>query len=292
MNKILLAEQRPTFVKNYNRSSFLFDHTLHRESIFDLPNLVELSKRLPDRAYYSTAAGVSVEDGWSKTGDGRLSLQETIATIADTNSLVVLKHCDKDPEFGPAFRQVVSEVVDQVGEALRSDVEIGRATLFIASPRRVTAYHIDAETNYLFQLRGEKLVSVFDPYDRTLLTEREIEGFYCGNLDSAKYKSERQKDAKEFDFKPGHGIHVPLHAPHWVQNGDSVSVAISINFSLKSNARLCKVYKMNHRLRKTGLRPVAPGVSARQDQAKILAFDALTSAKQARSRPLRVAPAG
>jgi hypothetical protein len=291
MSDIFKAEQRPAFLAKYNRSSFMFDHELHRLDIFDLPNLVEVSKRLPDPAYYSTA-DVSVADGWKNTGDRRRSLPATIASIAETNSLVVLKHVEKDPEFGPVFRQVVAEVVDQVGEALRSDVEIGRATLLIASPRRVTPYHIDAEVNYLLQLRGDKLVSVFDAYDRTLLTDAEIEAFHCGDLNSAKYDTGRQKDAHVYDFKPGHGIHVPLHAPHWVQNGDDVSIAISINFSLKSTARASKVYKMNHRLRKTGLRPVAPGVSPWQDQVKIFAFDALASAKQAaRSRPLRVAPA-
>jgi hypothetical protein len=292
MSDIFLAEQRPAFVKNYNRTSFLFDHALHREAIFDLPNLVEVSRRLPDPAYYSSA-DVSVGDGWKKTGNVRRSLQETIATIAETNSLVVLKHCEKDPEFGPVFRKVVAEVVDQAGEALRADVAIGRATLLIASPRRVTSYHIDAEVNFLLQLRGDKLVSVFDAYDRTLITDPEIEAFYSGDLDSAKYKSERQKDAQVYDFKPGQGIHVPIYAPHWVQNGDSVSVAMSINFTLKSHQRLAKVYKINHRLRKSGLRPVAPGTSPWQDQIKIFAFDALSSAKQvARTRSLRLAPAG
>jgi len=34
--------------------------------------------------------------------------------------------------------------------------------LLIASPRRVTSYHMDSNTNFLFQLHGDKRLTVFD----------------------------------------------------------------------------------------------------------------------------------
>jgi len=280
MKSILLAGERPLFTERYNRSSFRFAHTLHELAIFDIPNLVEASRRLPG-AYYSTD-DASVGDGWTADTKARPSLQETIATIADTSSLVLMKGVADDPQFAPVFRQILAELKDQAGPALSGDVSEARATLVISSPHRVTPYHIDAETNFLFQLRGEKIVNVFDPFDRTLLTDIELERFYAGDVSAATYKPDRQPNAAVFPFAPGNGLHIPLHAPHWVTNGDAVSVAISVNFSLHSNTRLSQLYKFNHLMRKSGLAPTPPGAQAWQDRLKLVAVGGLAAARRGR----------
>jgi len=259
----------------------MFDHKVHELDIFDLPNLLEASKRLPN-AYYSTD-GASVGDGWGPDAAEKPSLQQTIATIGESNSLVLMKGLAEDPEFAPTFRDLVAELEAVVGDMLALDVAEARATLVMSSPHRVTPYHIDAETNFLFQLRGEKIVNVFDPNDRSLLTDAELERFYGGDVSAAQYKKDRQTDASVFDFAPGKGLHIPILAPHWVQNGDSVSVAISINCSLRSNQRVGRLYKFNNQLRKRGMTPSSPGTSPLQDRLKLAAMGAFDYARRIRS---------
>jgi hypothetical protein len=277
--RVLTSEQRPQFVTHYNRSSFAFDHSLHLLDIFDVPQLVAMSGRLPDQAYYSTADSV-VSDGWKHVGERRAPLAQTLETLSETNSLVLLKHCEKDSEYGGVFRRLMDEVVEQVGDELRSDLDVGRATLVISSPRRVTSYHIDAEVNFLLQVRGRKLLHAFDPSDRRILTESELEAFYGGDSDGARYKSDRQSEARVFALTPGMGIHLPLHAPHWAQNLDDVSVGVSLNFNLRSGTRLAKLYKVNNRLRRAGMAPASPGVSAWLDSLKLAAFDGASHCRQ------------
>lgn len=278
MPSVLVPEQRPSFVSNFNRASFQFDHTLSESELFAIPNLVAMSQRLPDRAYFSTARG-TVADGWKNVGDGKRTLQETLETIAASDSLVLLSHCEKDPVFGEAFGRIVDDVVDQVGDALRRDLKIARATIVVSSPRRVTSYHIDAEANFLLQIRGDKTLYVFDPQDKTILTDDELEAFYGGNFDGARYKSDRQERAACYALRPGRGVHMPLHAPHWAQNGDDVSIGLSLNFNLHSAAKPSAVYKINRRLRSAGLKPVAPGVSPLHDGVKLAAFRGASLAK-------------
>lgn len=266
-----MSDQRPTFVELYNRSSFQFDHALHHVTAFDTPALVAISRRLSDGVYCSTAPS-AVGDGWKNVGARRLSLQETLEAMDESDSLVLLRHCERDPEFGPIVRSIMDEIVDQVGDELRNDVEAGRATLVISSPGRVTSYHIDAEVNFLLQVRGEKLLYAFDGYDRTLLTDPELEAFYGGDPDGARYKSERQDEAAVYALKPGKGVQLPLHAPHWTQNGSSTSVGLSLNFNLRSSGRSARVYKINRRLRQAGFAPLAPGVSAWEDHLKLAAL--------------------
>lgn len=274
---ILKPEQRPTFTQTYNRSSFAFDHSLHELDLFDLEELRALVRRLPDPAYYSTANS-AVGDGWKNLGERR-SLDATLATLGETNSLVLLKHCEKDPQCGDVFRRLMAEVVEQAGDELGADLDLGRTTIVISSPRRVTSYHIDAEVNFLLQVRGHKLLHVFDPNDRTILSDAELEAFYSGDWDGARYKAERESDASVYQLGPGNGVHLPLHAPHWAQNLDDISVGVSLNFNLRSGARLAKLYKMNNRLRKAGIAPLSPGVSQWRDKVKVAAFDGLESAR-------------
>jgi hypothetical protein len=58
-------------------------------------------------------------------------------------------------------------------------------------------------------------------------------------------------------------------APHWAQNCDNVSIALSVNFDLRSIKRLGQIYKLNHRLRGFGLRPTPPGGSVWIDHLKL-----------------------
>lgn len=265
MNSLLFAEQKPAFVNRYNRSCFMFDHRLHENAIFDLDNIVELSRRLPG-SYWSTDVS-AVSGGWGGRPP-RLSLPDTIASIAETNSLVLLKGLESDGELRPVYEALVRNLSDQVGAALASDMSIGRATLIVSSPGRITPYHIDGEVNFLLQLRGAKVVYIFDQSDRTLLTDEELEGFYSGDFNAAQYKAERQAEANVFDFVPGKGAHLPLHAPHWVSNGDSVSVSLSLNCTLHSHAKSAHVYRFNRLLRGRGRTPMPPGVSPWRDELK------------------------
>ncbi|HMD01736.1 MAG TPA: cupin-like domain-containing protein [Candidatus Baltobacteraceae bacterium] len=276
---ILLTRERPSsLAADYNRASFQFQHDRHVLEIFDLPQLIEMAARLPDAAYYSTAEA-GIRDGWKNLGESRPTLRATLESLAESNSLVLLKHCEKDPEHGGIFRAIIDETIERCGTLLRDDVEIARATLVISSPRRITSYHIDAEINFLLQMRGKKTLNVFDPRDPAVLSDQELEAFYSGDWDGAQYKAERQGRANVFELEPGEGIHIPLHAPHWAQNGDDVAVGLSLNFNLRSGAKLAKLYKVNHRLRKAGIRPAPPGVSAWQDRLKLAAFALLRPAK-------------
>src|SRR5262249_22521986 len=162
-------------------------------------------------------------------------------------------HTEQDPVHGPVLREFLARVIDLAGEQMRSDVTIGETLILISSPNRVTPYHMDGETNFLVQVRGDKWFYVFDQDDRTLISDEERERYFAGNISSAVYKKERQKDAVAYDLHAGQGIHVPTGAPHWVQNRDNVSVAISVNYELRSVDRLTKIYRMNQRLRKLGI---------------------------------------
>jgi len=275
-----LTDSDGSFRRNYNRKSFMFPHGLSSNPLFDLGPLLELAKRTPEHhePYWSNGK-VAVGNRWEAGTGGRMSLPDTIANITNNDSIVILKHTEQDPVYGPVLQEFLGQVVKFAGEQMRSDVILGETLILISSPNRVTPYHFDGETNFLVQVRGDKIFYVFDHEDRALVTHEERERYFAGDISSAVYRQEHQQNAIAYDLKAGYGIHVPVAAPHWVQNGNNISVAISVNYELRSVERLAKIHRLNSRLRRLGLKPTPPGQSAFGDGVKLAVAEALSGIK-------------
>jgi hypothetical protein len=256
------------FRQCYNRKRFYFAHSIHENPLFALDQLAELVCREPEltKSAYCSCADAKVTDSWATGQRSPQTLRHVLDAIATNNSLILLRHVERSAILGPVLHALMDHVVALVGPGMRSDVIESRATLLIASPRRVTSYHMDSNTNYLFQLHGDKRLSVFD---RAVVTAEELEGYYGGDLSAAKYNPERQGDAQVFELHAGSAVHVPSLAPHWAQNLDSVSIALSINFDLRSIEQAGRIYRLNGRLRRLGLSPQAPGRSPWRDEIKL-----------------------
>ncbi len=273
----LITDPDRSFACHYNRSSFMFPHGIGADDGFDVPGLASLAARLPqtDEYVYWSNGPVGVTSRWEQGRAEKHSLQDTILNIAHNNSIVILKHTEQDPVLGPILRAFLAEVVARTGPQMGDDVLVGEALILLASPNRITSYHIDAECNYLVQLVGDKTLSVFDPADHSLITHEELERFHDGDYNGAVYKPERQAEAQTYDLRAGYGVHIPTAAPHWVQNGDNVSIALSINYDLRSVNRMSRIYRFNNRSRRLGVALRAPGVSAWRDKLKLAAASRL-----------------
>lgn len=266
----VLNDTAGRFARDYNRVSFAFDHGLPAEGLFTVAGLLALSGRLPqtrDFVYWSSAA-IGVGDRWETGADVDRSLEETIRTIDRSNALVMLRHLERDPVAGPVITAIVARLFDLCGAALRDDATTARGTILLASPRRLTSYHIDADTNFLLQIAGDKTLHVFNHDDRTLLTDEELERYCSGDFNGAAFKPARQAAACHYELGPGCGLHIPATAPHWACNHDSVSIALSVNFDLRSMQRRIRIHRWNGRLRRLGLEPRPPGASSWRDGAK------------------------
>jgi hypothetical protein len=143
--------------------------------------------------------------------------------------------------------------------------------LFITSPNRITTYHIDRECNYLLQIHGDKVISLFDRYDREVLPEEELERFWSVDNNAAVFKEHYRDRGRDFRLSPGTGVHIPVNAPHWLRNGNNISVTLAITFQFP-DTHLANVYRVNYYLRKAGLRPLPPGRSKVRDALKAWAM--------------------
>ncbi len=289
----LSADLQPEFDRSYNRRTFGFAHGLGDHPLFALPNLVALASRLePHGRNYCSTGKIDITDGWSGGAQTDPSaaapLAEIVSRIESNDSLVMLKGTVDDPLMGPVLSGMIDRIVELAGPALKDDLIAARATILIASPNRTTAYHADADVNFLMQVCGDKHFSVFDQTDRTLVSENDRERFFSGEEHAIRFRPDRQQEAVSYDLRSGHGVHVPSLAPHWARNRNAVSIAVSFNFDLASIGRLASVHNVNHRLRRLGFHPRPTDGHEWRNRIKLGGAQAILAARNLiRNLPLR-----
>lgn len=258
------------FRASFNRRPFLIGHRLTCHPLFELPRLVELAARLPEDCVAYNAGDVAVAEGIYRGPRTGLSVAETIRRIEDCRSWMVLKRVEADPEYKALLNECLDEVA-RLSEPMAPGMCKREGFIFISSPGSVTPYHLDPEYNFLLQVRGSKSVHIWNPDDRSVLSEEEIEA-YWEDQKNITFRDEYEQRASVFELTPAHGLHFPVTAPHWIQNGEGVSVSFSITFQTPTNERRAIVHGMNAALRRRGWKPTPAGRSGMLDVLKYNAW--------------------
>jgi len=177
--------------KQLNCAPYLFHHALANHPLFDIPRLLKLAMGVIDRGD-PTKFGLRIE-GDAKFNSAPLQdrLLQAIRHVEEGGIWFKLSSLEElDGDYDHILRKTIGEVEDLTGLRLRHDIGWSGITVFVASPNMVTPYHFDNEMNFLFQIRGEKDVRLFDPQNRFVLTENEIERFYAGHPMAGIYRDE------------------------------------------------------------------------------------------------------
>jgi hypothetical protein len=261
-----------TFLENFNKKTFEVRHTLSQHPAFQLPALIELAGRMlrtnPQFIHCDTAK-LGVGDGAAARENIYLDVVKVMEQIENAGAWLILYHAESDPAYREIFDHGLSDIKRQIGHDIDNDVLEQEIIIFVTSPNRVTHYHIDKNVNFLLQIHGDKTCHVFDRYDREVLTEEEIERNWTVNDKAPPYREHLQNHATTYQLKPGIGCHIPVNAPHWLQNGNNVSVSLSVNFTYKPHL-LADIHRMNYFIRRLGVNPTPPGISPMKDKLKAL----------------------
>jgi hypothetical protein len=256
------------FRKKFDREPFLVDHRLPGHPLFSLPRIIELTRSLPaDRVEYN-AGDVPITLDPKMTPRTGLSPEETIRRIEECRSWLVLKNVESDPEYRSLLNECLAPMQSIIG-----GMHYFESFLFVSSPGSVTPFHIDPECNFLLQVRGTKSVRMYPRDNPDILTEEELERFYAGSTRNLVCRDEEGRTARLFELMPGQGLHFPVTMPHWVKNGPEVSVSFSVTFRTPASDRREILYRINHHLRRWGIRPRPVGASRWSDQIKFSSFD-------------------
>jgi hypothetical protein len=268
-------EDRALFTRNFDHKPFQFRHALDQHPAFQLPALLKAAERLskdPRTAGKSHfESGSPDRNAWFGARPEGQTIVDAIASIESGKNWVILKRIHEDPEYREILMQLVPQLSEVAGVDIAKVYYDPTMTIFITSPGRITPYHMDGETNFLAQIHGTKMVYIYDGKNPNVLTTEQLEKYWTGNLPKIDYPESLPHGNWQYKLQPGNGVFNPAIFPHWLQNGDEVSVSVSMNFKRRHDATI-GASRFNHFARKVGLQPEAPGRSKGVDRAKEIFF--------------------
>ena len=265
----LLSLDDDLFTAYFDRHPFKLTHNLVTHPLLQLPRLVELAGVLKAPILYFRAdhAINQVDDGptqgkrtFTERGLARptLSPVETIAQIENAHAWMQLRDVGSDPEYAALLGEIIDEFRIP-SERRAPGLYAPRADIFVSSPGATTPFHLDEEHNFLLQIRGSKRLSIADGFDPAVLESERLRSFFQGNGELAPYAGHLEQRSVRVDLHPGEGVHIPPCYPHWIQNGQEVSISLGILWLSDVTARRRALYRMNDLLRRAGLTPSVPG---------------------------------
>lgn len=282
------ADQRVLFGENFDGAPFQFQHNLHEHPAFQLGALLEAAERLSqakhNKSHYES--GEPDRNAWFGARPEGTTLVQALAEIESGKNWVILKRIHEDAAYGAILQEMIPELSALSRVDIASVYYDPTMTIFVTSPGRITPYHMDGETNFLAQIHGEKLVYIYNGNAPDVLSQQQMELYWTGKLPKINYPDSMPFGQWQYTLQPGNGVFNPACFPHWLQNGNGVSVSVSINFKRRHNATI-GAHRTNKYLRKLGLKPTAPGVSAGVDRAKEATFGRLYSAAETLKKKIK-----
>ena len=249
---------RTTFAAAYPDQPVALSHNLVGHSLLSLDALATLAERMPASSVeYNLGKlplGVRPED----TPSNGLTLGETIRTIETNGSWAVLKNVERDPAYGALLEAALDDLRPIVGTRT-GDMLHKEAFIFITSPNSVTPFHMDPEHNILLQIRSDKTMTVFPSHDEETVPAEKSESFARGGHRNLTWEDRFMERGMPVHLKPGEAVHVPVKAPHFVRNGDGVSISFSITWRSRRSVAEGELHSLNARLRAKGLPLVKVG---------------------------------
>ena len=206
-------------------------HRYHERSLFDKPELIALLDNYPrkwlqaftmgedpcqpaDWGCVDIANGTTGEQLWRAVENGRLWL----------NITHIEEYCDD-------YAQLIMGMYEHLGKHCPhlQNPKANYSTLLISSPGAQVYYHVDAEPNMLWHLRGQKRVWIYPAMDTRLVPQELLEDIYAGEIDeNLPFDPAFDNYADEYLLSPGDVASWPHNGPHRIVNQDmNVSLATS-----------------------------------------------------------------
>ena len=226
----------------YERKPFKFRHEFAANAWFSRDRILELADALPETSVEYNLADIPVSQPVTTMPHSGLSLKETIRNIDTCGSWVLLKSVEQHGDYAQLLDHCLAEIGGEIG--LRVEEMLApRSFLFLTSSGGVTPFHFDPEHNFLLQIEGRKKIQIFEPFDRAVVSDRQLQDFVTGAHRNLPFEESIAERGEWFDFSAGEGVYIPFLAPHWVKNTGSVSVSFSISFETAKTKRKLSTYR-------------------------------------------------
>lgn len=251
------ARARSNFKASYPEGPHKLEHDLVNNPLLDLDGLAMLGEALPPASVEYNRGDLPIGVDGKPEGNG-LTIGQTIRQISTSNSWAVLKNIEQKKPYAALLDELLDEL-RLIIEARTGAIMRPQGFIFISSPEAVTPYHFDPEHNILMQLRGRKAMTVFPAGNPRFASDELHEAYHTGGARELTWDEGFANGGVTFRMLCGDALYVPVMAPHYVRNGEEVSISLSITWRSEWSFAEADARAFNQLLRGYGLDPKPPG---------------------------------
>lgn len=259
------------FSKSYNHEAFLFEHNISGNPLFQFDRLFELCRRHPPENVKFRHGKISkLEDFDASFGrfNEDLTLESAINDFDNNGSYIAIYYPELDQEYRPIIERLLSEINEHI-RGLDSPITWFATYIFMSTGQSVTPYHMDREMNFLLQIHGNKGACLWNGYDDMVIKPHERD-LLLANFSAKRpqFRDELDKYGKQFELKPGTGLHHPFIAPHLISTKSQRSISLAVTYRTELSDIWTDAHCFNHHISKLGLAPSPVRVRHNSDYRK------------------------
>jgi hypothetical protein len=192
---------------------------------------------------------------------------DVIRHLDENRSWLTLLNIEQLPAYADLMNQCLNEVEPYIADH-RSGMLRRVGFVFVSSPNSTTPAHFDIEHSLIMQTQGRKRLT-FGRFETVQAERHEVVRYWDGS--HGRIES-LPPELASYDLIPGVGVYIPPVAPHWVKNGDAISISVTLTFFTPDTDRETVIQAFNARLRRMHISPRYPGDAPLVDRAKVAAM--------------------
>ncbi len=256
----------------YPEQPAALSHALADHPLLSLEALVALGAVLPASSVEYNPGNLPIGIAPEDVPRPHLSITETIRSIEDNGSWMVLKRIEQHPDYAALLAETLAEIEPLV--RARTGGMLGmEGFIFISSPGAVTPFHFDPEHNILLQVRGSKVMTIFPAGDEDLISAKAEEQFHLGEHHrNQRWDENFATKGTPYALSPGDAVYVPVKSPHWVRVTQGPSISLSVTWRSEWSYEEAYARGFNHLVRRLGITPQAPARFPARNRSKALAY--------------------
>ena len=243
-----------------------FSHGLSGDPRFSLDAIARLGDELGADSISAEKAVEAARLGRRRAPTNVLevvAVSDQIRALAANDSWFTLLNIEQSEPY--------RELVDQLLEGMAANAGLDPRTMkrrmgfvFASSPGSVTSAHFDIEHSFLLQLEGHRRSASAGSRARRTASARSTATGTAPSAGSTPCPSRPSSSSSA----PGQGAYIPPYTPHWLANGDSTSLSLTVTFFNRDNADESMVQAFNEKVGRLGIDPKVYGDAPVRDRRR------------------------
>jgi hypothetical protein len=247
------------------RRAVSFIHSLADHPLLKIPAIADLADRLAkDSVVCDQAVKPLLVPGGGPPRGAQPRPGDLIRDLENSASWLTLLNVEQDH----AYRELVNDCVASVApfvDRFPGDVRRPAGFIFVSSPDSITPAHFDIEHSFPMQVQGARTLTLGEFVTRTDV-EHEVERYWSGSHGRIETMPE---ESAAFTLEPNVGVYIPPLVPHWITNGPTPSVSMTLTFFTRDTDEDSLIRAFNHKMRLLPGKRVPPDRSLWIDAGKV-----------------------